>query len=459
MNALLTILALTLGAAVLQLSPDVPFGASALILCGVLAGAAGLIVSQVKTDKTFLVRIFVGGLLVRMFIGLLIFHFSLQDFFGGDALTYDALGLAKLQAWNGDRYAQSFVALFGGEDGGGGGWGMLYLVASVYGMIGRNMLAIQFVNAVVGAATAPVIFLCARHIFRNLRVARIAAIFVAFYPSLVLWSSQGLKDGPIVFLLAVSMLATLRLGEQFNVKYLAILSCSLFALLSLRFYIFYIALAAIVTAFIIGMRAVTAQSLLRQVIIIVTLVLALTSLGVTRFAGSQLGQYADLSRIQRSRADASTSAQSGFAKDIDVSTASGALTAIPIGTIYLLFAPFPWQLASLRQSITLPEMLIWWASFPAMVLGIWFAIKYRFRQVLPILVFTFMLTIAYSLFQGNVGTAYRQRAQLLVFYFIFVAVGFVLLKERRDIKRLQQQRLAARQSNVRATARPSSSNI
>jgi hypothetical protein len=46
-----------------------------------------------------------------------------------------------------------------------------------------------------------------------------------------------------------------------------------------------------------------------------------------------------------------------------------------------------------------------------------------------------MLTLAYSVFQGNVGTAYRQRAQLLVFYFIFVAVGAVLLKEKREEKK------------------------
>jgi hypothetical protein len=46
-----------------------------------------------------------------------------------------------------------------------------------------------------------------------------------------------------------------------------------------------------------------------------------------------------------------------------------------------------------------------------------------------------MLTLAYSVFQGNVGTAYRQRAQLLVFYFIFVAVGSVLVKEKRDERR------------------------
>jgi bacteriorhodopsin len=98
----------------------------------------------------------------------------------------------------------------------------------------------------------------------------------------------------------------------------------------------------------------------------------------------------------------------------------------------LMFAPFPWQLSSLRQSITLPEMIVWWISFPLLVLGLWFTVKFRLRQASPILIFTAMLTVAYSVFEGNVGTAYRQRAQLLVFYFIFVGVGLVLFKEKQE---------------------------
>jgi peptidoglycan/LPS O-acetylase OafA/YrhL len=83
-------------------------------------------------------------------------------------------------------------------------------------------------------------------------------------------------------------------------------------------------------------------------------------------------------------------------------------------------------------------MLIWWASFPMLILGLWFSVKYRLRQILPMLIFTAMLSIAYSVFQGNVGTAYRQRAQLLVFYFIFIAVGYVLTFERREEKKRPQ---------------------
>src|SRR6185503_15476701 len=248
---------------------------------------------------------------------------------------------------------------------------MVYLVAGIYALIGRNLLAVQMVVAVMGASTAPLVYLCAAHVFQNQRVARFSSYAVAFYPSLVLWSSQALKDGPIVFFLAVCILATLKLGEKFSVKYVAILSGALFAVLTFRFYVFYMILAAVAGAFAIGMQKVTAKGFLRQFLIIITVGLALTYMGVTRYANVQLGYYADLERVQRSRLDAAKSAQSGYGREQDVSTVRGAVTTIPLGLIYLLFAPFPWQLTSLRQSITLPEMIVWWASFPLLILGLW----------------------------------------------------------------------------------------
>lgn len=442
MNGLLLLLGLALCVGIAVFVPGI--GAAAVVVCAVPALVAGLLVSRAQDDRAFLLRLFIMALYVRMLVGTLIFAFQLQGFFGGDAFQYDLFGFALLKSWGGDQYYTALVNYFMGADS-GGGWGMLYLVATVYGMIGRNMLAIQFLNSVMGAATAPVIYLCARHVFGNMRVARVASLFVAFYPSLVLWSAQGLKDGPIVFLLATSVLAALELGVRFNPRYFILLILSLFSLLSLRFYVFYMMVAAIGGAFIIGMRAVTAQSFLRQFIVIMGIGLALTYMGVLRYATVQYETYGNLEAVQRSRLDQAQTGQSGFSQEADVSTTSGALSAVPMGLLYLLFAPFPWQLASLRQSITLPEMLIWWASFPLLVLGIWFTVKFRLRQASPILIFTPMLTLAYSLFQGNIGTAYRQRAQLLIFYFMFVAVGFVLLQEKREDKKRQEE--AAREES------------
>ncbi len=457
MNGLLTLLSILLCVLVVFLVPTLiapsyvaAYGpvtvfetSLAVVLCTVMATVAGLMVYRSERDGPFLLRLFVAALLIRMFIGAVIFIFNGQDFFGGDALTYDFFGFAQMKGWAGDRYSQSVANRFVGS-GEGPGWGMIYLVAAVYGSIGRNMLAVQFLNAVMGAATAVIIFLCAQQVFNNVRVSRLAAIAVAFYPSLVLWSSQGLKDGPVVFFLALSILATLRLGEKLSLKYVVILVFSLFSLLSLRFYVFYMICVAIGGAFVIGMQKLTATTFVRQFAVMIMLGLALTYIGITRYANVQFERFGSLQQVQNSRMDASRSAQSGFAKDVDVSTTRGAVSAVPIGLLYLLFAPFPWQFGSLRQSITLPEMIVWWASFPMLILGFWFSIKYRLRQISPILIFTVMLSLAYSVFQGNVGTAYRQRSQLLVFYFIFVAVGYVLVLEKREERKRRE--LAAREA-------------
>jgi hypothetical protein len=433
MNAVLAILVLLVGGFVVFTSPQ--DGPAALVFCAVLAVAAGRLIQRAENNQ-FLLQIFVAGLLIRMLIGALIFGYGLQEFFGGDALAYDEQGFEMLRYWQGLRTEvvdeNNLVV-----------WGMPYVIAGIYAIVGRNMLAVQFFNAICGASTTILIFLCAQHIFRNQRVARYTAWLVAFYPSLVLWSSQGLKDAPIVFLLALAMLATLKLGEQFSTKYLIVLTGAMLGLLSLRFYIFYMIAAAIGGSFVVGMKKVTGTNVARQVLILVAMGLAMTYLGVLRTAGTQLSYFANLEAVNRSRGDLVQSAQSSFGKEVDVSTTSGALSAIPLGIVYLLFAPFPWQLANLRQSITLPEMLLWWSCFPLLILGLGFTLKYRLRQSLPILLFTTMLTLAYSIFQGNVGTAYRQRSQLLVFYFIFVAVGFVLLRERKEDR--ERQAAAKRQ--------------
>jgi hypothetical protein len=444
MNALLALSALALVVSVSLIFPAE--GPAAVTFFAALAGATALVISRHESESRFLLRVFVSAALVRAALGVLIYRFQLQDFFGGDAYTYDYLGNALTQFWRGElsyAFYEDTLGFYVKRN-----WGMPYTVGAIYMLVGQNMLAVQLFNAVVGAATAPIIFLCARHIFGNTRVAKVASLSVAFYPSLVLWSSQGLKDGPIVFLLAVVMLATLKLGERLSLKYGVVLVFALYGLLCFRFYIFYMAAAAVGGAFLIGMRRQTTSSIARQFAVVLALGVSLTYMGVLRTAGAQVEVYGDLENIQRSRNDLSRRANSGFGQEVDVSTASGALTAIPLGLTYLLFAPFPWQLASLRQSITLPEMVVWWLSFPLLVMGIWFTLKFRLRQALPILIFTSMLTLAYSIFQGNVGTAYRQRSQILVFYFIFVAVGAVLMRERREDRKRREQ--SAREAELAA---------
>ena len=433
MKSLFAILTVVVFVGVLVVMPVKTDAIGAFTVCGLFSIPVALLIQRAKVEREFLLQVFVAALLVRVIVGAVINYFQLQDFFGGDAIQYDYYGSALVKAWAGDRYYQTEVNTFFGEYG-QSAWGMVYMVGAIYKVIGRNMLAIQFTNAVFGAATAPAVFLIAHTLFQNKRVAHLTALLVAFFPSLVLWSSQGLKDGPIVFLLVLAILLTLKLGEKLTFINATVLCLVLATLISFRFYLFYMMTAAVAGAFIIGTRELTLSRFIRQSLVVIGIGIGLTYLGVLRTAQQQAGYFGDLRVVERSRLDQSR-AQSGFGQEVDVSTTQGAIKAVPLGIINLLFAPFPWEVRSLRQSITLPEMLVWWTCFPLLILGLWFTIRHRLRQSFVILIFTTMLTLAYSIYQGNVGTAYRQRAQLLVFYFIFVAVGYVLVREKREEKK------------------------
>src|SRR4051812_34947372 len=111
MYALLSILALVLCVCILVFMPvlipaeftafygefTIYDSARALILCGVLSFGVALLLSQIKPNGTFLVQLFVGALLLRMLIAGFIFGTNAQGFFGGDAFTYDILGVSLIK--------------------------------------------------------------------------------------------------------------------------------------------------------------------------------------------------------------------------------------------------------------------------------------------------------------------------------------------------------------------------
>lgn len=413
-----------------------PDGVSALLVVIVGSGIALFLFRRFTDDKDVLTTLFLAALVIRLAFGLFVHVYDLRDFFGGDALTYDFNGGRILDVWQGladvsdMRYQRAVYT-------GSPGWGMNYLVAIIYMVVGKNILAAQSFCAIVGAATPPMVYFCAKKIFVSRNVAKTAAIAVAFFPSFIIWSSQLLKDGLIIFLLVVAITMVLQLQEKFGYAAVAVLVFSLFGIISLRFYIFYMVATAVAGSFLLGLSN-TSASILRGAAILVVIGLSLTYLGGIRDASVAFDSFGDLDRLQNSRLDQSQSGESGFGEDTDVSTVEGAISAIPVGFAYLMFAPFPWQAASLRQAITLPEVLLWWAMMPLMISGIWYAVRNRLRSAFPILFFSLMLTLAYSVFQGNVGTAYRQRTQIQVFLFIFIAVGWELWKEKRGDKKMER---------------------
>lgn len=409
-------------------SPDV---ALAVLIGIVPAAVCCVVIGRDSSDRAFLLKVVVAALILRWLVAFFIFSTNRQAFFGGDAETYDAFGNALSQSWSGLVDPKSFW-LLRYTDINRSGWGMFYYVAAVYQTIGRNPLAIQLINAGLGAAMCIAVYRIAMMVYPEQRVARVAALLTAFSPSLILWSSQELKDAPIALCLCLCTLFTLKVREKFNALSLALLLVFLFCLFSLRHYAFYIAFVAIAGTFIFAAKRFTPLRIVQGGLVVLVLGVSLVYFGA---AGVDPGSF-DPQVIQRARVWGAAAATSGFGGDVDITDPHAALTFLPLGVLHVLLAPFPWTITNLRQFITLPELLIWWAFVPIMLRGYWFAIRHRLRESFGICLFSLALILAYALYQSNAGTAYRHRAQLYGFFFVFIGIGLELRRAAKLKKRL-----------------------
>lgn len=384
-----------------------------------------------KTDRRFLLRVFALALVLRWIVAFVINSQNLQPFFGGDAGTFDFIGIRLSDFWQG-RIAQSpWMNEY--SDMTRPGWGMYYYVAVLYYIVGHSQLVVQLTNCALGAASCVAVYKLAQMVYPERRVARIAAILTALSPSMILWSSQMMKDGPIVLSLSLCALYTAKLQQQVRAKDALLLLISLFCLFSLRNYAFYIMFTGIALSLLLTGKRFTPLRFIQGGVLVLVIGGSLAYLG----AGSVAPNAFDLKNIQAARAWSAQVANSGFGGDVDITDPEAALAFLPIGLLYVLLAPFPWMVTNLRQLITLPELIAWWLLVPMMVKGFWYSVRHRLKESFSIVIFTVGLTLVYALYQSNVGTAYRHRAQLYVFFFIFIGIGLELRRKARLEKHLR----------------------
>ncbi|HSE20660.1 MAG TPA: hypothetical protein VLB68_03355, partial [Pyrinomonadaceae bacterium] len=146
MNSIIIVLLLAVCVAIVFIAPA--NAAGALVVCVVTSIPTMIVLLRSGPERTFLTRLFLLGLIVRLIVATGIFVLHKEEFFGGDAITYDAFGDSLLRSWSGDAYHLARYNSF--VQSGGSAWGMLYIVAFVYQIVGRNPFAIQLLNASIG---------------------------------------------------------------------------------------------------------------------------------------------------------------------------------------------------------------------------------------------------------------------------------------------------------------------
>ena len=105
------------------------------------------------------------------------------------------------------------------------------------------------------------------------------------------------------------------------------------------------------------------------------------------------------------------------------------LQHLPIGTVFALFAPFPWSPPrTLEQVAVIPEMILWYLCLIAAVVGFAALLRRRdFRFAMGVATASGILLIL-ALIEANTGTLVRSRDMLVPYVVMLAAVGFETMR-------------------------------
>ena len=290
---------------------------------------------------------------------------------------------------------------------------------------GASRYLVPLLNSVIGLAAVAVVAQMVREIWGE-DEARVFFLVVAFLPSLVLWTSINLREAWAYLFLATIVYSIHRLRRGVQMSFLALLLLSLYGASHVRAYLVPMVIAGTLPAvFVTRVRYLPLTILASVALGGLGLQIAETREYTVNFS---LASYLEEAARLRSAMDGGGS---GYG---DIRQSS--LGFLPKGLAYFFFAPFPWNMTSALKLISLPEVLVWYVLFLVSFRGILRSLRERLRDVTLPLSMCLAIALPYSLVEANEGTAYRHRAQMLIFFLIFASVEIArYLRALRPAKR------------------------
>jgi hypothetical protein len=389
------------------------------------------------------IALFLCALGVRFAASIVVYEMGLVKVLGDEDSSGWITGLALSEKWDRQRLDLLSLPEIWAEAYGKQHLGFQYLAGLFFFFTGTSArMPLAAMNCFFGALTVILVYRTAIVLFSRWTAVR-AGWVVCFFPSLIIWSAQTLKEPIVIFLEALALYACVNLKlSGFSVKYVLLCAAAIVLLPPFRFYAAYLAGAVTIMTLAIpqiGARIGKGKSSFKTALAAMAIAALVAPLAVTSgyLARNEAAfeRYAQVKEIAMFRDNVATGYGSGVKSGYDLSSPTGLAAAIVVGGAHLLLAPFPWQLGggSIRMLSTSPELAVWWwLVLFGLIPGLWHVCKTRLDDVQPMLYFILGLGLLYSMMFGNVGLIYRQRAQLLPWLLIIAVVGL----ERRALKKL-----------------------
>ncbi len=387
-----------------------------------LLGLTAILLQLLESDgrlRGWLWKVVGIALLVR-FLALVAVHFALDPlFFAPDAWFYGRLGEMLAAYWQGEGPYPQYLAV-------NPQWLYPYINGVFHLAFGSGHLAAAVLNIFAATWTVIVAYYLGRDVMGE-QVGKVAALLVALFPSLVLWSVLNIRDALATFLVTFIVWLAVRVYRRFDLRTVVAVIALLWVMGTIRDYMGLLLLAGMGLGFAAALRPGRVGSTLAAgAVLSLVIIMASEQLGLVRFSTLD----SPLESMDQMRRALQHGATSAYGEGYDTSTFGGMLRYLPVGMAYFLLAPFPWGIETTLQATAVPETLVWYALLPLTVMGMRYGVTRGASQNVLLLGVVTVVLVSYALVEGNFGTAYRHRAQIMPVIFVFTAAGLILIRHR-----------------------------
>ena len=372
------------------------------------------------------------ALIVRVFF-LLLGHYiiSLPD------STADAASFEK-KAWEmGQEGFYFVVSQFKGPDP----YFITWFLAVPYSLLGRSILMAKSISLFFGMGSVFLSYLIANKIWDS-RIANKVGWTTALFPSLILYSVLTMREVNVCFF---TLLALYGVVDWIKTKNFKSIILGMIGFTGATFFHGAIFVGAIIFMIIIGITSLKQffKSIIRFNINLKTLIiiLFLIASSVVYFSDKvtipYLGSFQKSVKIQRilDKTSQSTKGNASWPKWTIINSPIELLYKAPIRSIYLVFAPFPWDIKKTAHLIGMFDAFIY--VYLIYLISCNIKIIWRDPALRVILIILLTYLFVFGIGVGNFGTGIRHRSKFAVMFILLAAPllkNFIFTKKIKNSK-------------------------
>ncbi len=304
----------------------------------------------------------------------------------------------------------------------------------IYYWLGDSSFWIQLINITLSTLTVLFAYIMAFKAYRDRNIARLTAVFVAFFPSFIYWSCMMLKDPAGLAAITMITAALVSLRQRVQPQWILFLAVGLLIYLGIRQYLFLVILLLIPVALVLFSSHRLTSSLGSLALALGAVSVITHQLGYGFLGLEEIGKshYFDVEYINSTRVNIGDHGSGAiFENPEDVLWGRGAwenLKAAGIAVYFFFVSLDLTEIRSLRQIMALPEVLLFLSVVPALFRGTWLTFKQYRSTAWPLLVFGFAVVAVYGSATTNLGALFRWRMQALPMFLSMIALGIVTVR-------------------------------